>query len=367
MHYRKKFTEIAILLVINTAIFVIIFLAYVVVTIEDPHAHMGIQRKIQSIYQNDPYTGYTIRPNLAADMPITPDTAYSLYTDIRGVRVTAAGEHGPANPQVVVIGDSQSFGMGVSNDQTYPYALSRELGVPVANLSVPGYSTVAALRRLENFGDFHPKIVILGHYYDHPRRNINTCSPAFAVFNCITVPYLAKTSDGTFDVREPRDNQFALRQVASYFDYVTGQGPAYSWWLDYFWWGLRRTRDIFETLRLVNFYPYKEPIDPGVAEVTTRMLFERLRNQAAAMGARPVVLYIPDYLGTEVVPAPAYLARTARDLEIPLVDATGDIRDIKEQDPDHLSVPNDGHLQGPPHRRIAHLLAERIRVLGLLN
>lgn len=367
MRYRNKFTEIAVLLIINTMIFVVIFFAYVILTIENPRAHMGIQRKIQSIYQNDPYTGYTIRPNLAADLPITPDTAYTVFTDNRGVRVAAAGEYSSANPQVVVIGDSQSFGMGVQNDQTYPDALSKELGVSVTNLGVPGYGTVAALRRLEKFGDLHPKVIILGHYYDHPRRNINTCSPAFAVFKCITVPYLAPTSQGAFGVQEPRDNQFAIHQVASYFDYVTGQGSAYTVWLDYYWSGLRRTRDIFETLRLINFYPYKEPVDPVAAEATTRMLFERLRNQAVSMGARPMVLYIPDYLGTEVAPPPAYLAHIARDLGIPLVDATEDIRDVKEHDPTHLSVPNDGHLQGIPHHRIAHLLAERIKLLGLLN
>lgn len=367
MNYVKKFTEIAILLVINAAIFAIMFLGYVAVTIESPRAHMGIQRKIQSIYQNDSHTGYTIRPNLAANMPITPDTDYTVYTDSRGVRVDAAGKHAPANPEVIVIGDSQTFGMGVSYDQTYPYALSRELGVTIANLGVPGYSTVCALRRLESFGDLHPKVIVLGHYHDHPRRNINACSPAFAVFTCITVPYLAKDLNDTFIVNEPGDNTFTLGQITSYFNYVTGQGPAYSVWLDYFWSGLRRTRDIFETLRLIDFYPYKEPIDPAIAEATTRRLFERLRNQTAMMGARLVVLYIPDYFGARVEPAPDYLTRIARELDIPLVDPTNEIQDIKEHDPEHLSVPNDGHLQGTPNRRIAHLLAERIRELRLLN
>lgn len=264
----------------NVAIFTIIFLGYVAVTIESPRAHMGIQRKIQSIYQNDSYTGYTIRPNLAADLPITPNTAYTVYTDIRGIRINATGEIVPANPAVIVIGDSQTFGMGVAHDQTYPYLLSRELGAEVTNLGVPGYGTVSALRRLETFGDLHPKVIVLGHYFDHPRRNINTCSPAFAVFTCMTVPYLAKSPDGTFIVNEPTDNTFALGQITSYFNYVTGQGPAYSVELDYFWSGLRRTRAIFETLRLINFYPYKEPIDPAIAEATTRLLLERLRNQA---------------------------------------------------------------------------------------
>ena len=367
MNYVKKLTEIAILIVINVAIFSIMFLGYVAVTIESPRAHMGIQRKIQSIYQNDSYTGYTIRPNLAADLPITPDTAYTVYTDSLGVRVDAAGKHAPANPAVIVIGDSQTFGMGVSHDQTYSSALSRELGAEVTNLGVPGYGTVSALRRLEKFGNLHPKVIVLGHYFDHPRRNINTCSPAFAVFTCITVPYLAARPNGTFIVNEPGDNTFALGQITSYFNYVTGQGPGYSVWLDYFWSGLRRTRDILETLRLIDFYPYKDPIDPPIAEATTRLLLERLRNQAAMMGAQPVVLYIPDYFGARVEPAPDYLTRIARELDIPLVDPTNEIQDIKEHDPEHLSVPNDGHLQGTPNRRIAHLLAERIRELGLLN
>lgn len=367
MGYVKKFAGLATLIVINVAIFTIMFLGYVAATIESPRAHMGIQRKIQSIYQNDSHTGYTIRPNLAADLPITPDTSYTVYTDSRGVRVDAAGKHAPANPAVIVIGDSQTFGMGVSYDQTYPHALSRELGVEVTNLGVPGYGTVSALRRLERFSDLHPKVIVLGHYHDHPRRNINVCSPAFAVFSCITVPHLAKTPNGTFSMREPGDNQSALDQINAYFNYVTGQGPAYSIWLDYFWSGLRRTRDIFETLRLIDFYPYKEPIDPTIAEATTRLLLERLRNQATMMDARPMVLYIPDYFGARVEPAPDYLTRIARELDIPLVDPTNEIQDIKEHDPEHLSVPSDGHLQGTPNRRIAHLLTGKIMDLGLIN
>lgn len=366
MGYKKKAAGITILALINVAIFFAIFIGYVALTIDDPRAHMGIQRKIQSIYQNDPYLGYTIRPNLAADLPITPDTSYSVFTDARGVR-TAAAASGIVAPKVVVIGDSQSFGMGLSYEQTYPHALSKELGVPVANLGVPGYGTVSALRRLERFGDLRPKVIILGHYHDHPRRNINPCSPSFAVFTCIRVPYLAKAANGTWGAREPSDNQFALDQVTAYFDYVTGQGPDYSLWMDYFWSGIRRTRAILETLRLIDFYPYKEPIDPSIAEASTRFLLEQFRDQAARLGARPLLLYIPDYFSTEVPPAPDYLVKAVNDLGIALVDPTDEIKNIKEHDPEHLSVPNDGHLQGTPNKRIAQLIAVKIRKSEFLN
>lgn len=344
----------------------IALLGFIILTIENPHARMGIQRQIPSLYRPDSRTGYSLRENLAADVPITPDTSYSVYTNQEGIRVASAAAPTPRGG-IVVVGDSQSFGMGIEYQQTFAAGLERMLSVPVANLGVPGYGTVAALRRLEGAGDLAPKLVILGHYHDHPRRNVNRCSPAFWVFDCITAPYVSLRKDGSLAEHEPRSNDAAIRQVADYFNYVTGQSPPYTWLRDYWWSGLRRAQQVFASLHLVDTYPYTAPIDPRVAEPVTRQLLIRMRELSARQGARFLILYIPDCFGDHVGPAPDYLVGLTRELGIPLVDPTEAIEDVKKNHPELLAVPGDDHLQPEPHRRIAEALASAILEEKLLE
>ena len=68
--------------------------------------------------------------------------------------ITAGGYRAPEarrNPAFVFIGDSFTFGQGLSDAETFPAIFCRALAASCANLGVPGASTTSAIDRLEHY------------------------------------------------------------------------------------------------------------------------------------------------------------------------------------------------------------------------
>jgi hypothetical protein len=78
-------------------------------------------------------------------------------------------------PNIVVIGDSYSFGIGVDDGQDYPAILTKLLGgrANVVNLGVPGYGLTQEIRLYYEFGQvFDPQIVLLQFSDNDPDDNM---------------------------------------------------------------------------------------------------------------------------------------------------------------------------------------------------
>lgn len=70
--------------------------------------------------------------------------------------ITAAGHRAPpvtGNPDVVFVGDSFTFGFGLTDEQTFASIYCRERGLACANLGLPGSGTLRQVERLEEFLD----------------------------------------------------------------------------------------------------------------------------------------------------------------------------------------------------------------------
>jgi lysophospholipase L1-like esterase len=73
----------------------------------------------------------------------------------------------PSKEHILVVGDSVTFGVGVSNEETFPYFLGRRIqkkyrNIQVLNLGVPGYGVDQYYLRLKRYiGDLKPKIIIV--------------------------------------------------------------------------------------------------------------------------------------------------------------------------------------------------------------
>jgi lysophospholipase L1-like esterase len=78
-----------------------------------------------------------------------------------------SSEVNPSKEHVLVVGDSVTFGVGVSNDETFPYFLGRRIekkyrNIQVLNLGVPGYGLDQYYLRLKRYiVDLKPKIIIV--------------------------------------------------------------------------------------------------------------------------------------------------------------------------------------------------------------
>jgi lysophospholipase L1-like esterase len=99
------------------------------------------------------------------------------------VRINSAGFRGPecaptppaGVTRVVVLGDSETFGINLAERDTFPAALERRLnarqagGFEVLNLGVPGYNTANQLALLKARGiRLRPQIVVLLYNFNDP-------------------------------------------------------------------------------------------------------------------------------------------------------------------------------------------------------
>jgi lysophospholipase L1-like esterase len=107
----------------------------------------------------DSELGWASIANRRAEMPFGTITSNSL-----GFR---SGEINPAKDQIVVIGDSVSWGDGVGDQETFPYFLQQRLNASttqVSNLAVSGYGFdqyyLFLARHISRFNN--PKLVIVG-------------------------------------------------------------------------------------------------------------------------------------------------------------------------------------------------------------
>lgn len=72
-------------------------------------------------------------------------------------------EH-PARVDVVVIGDSQTYGSEVAREQAWPQRLAEQLGRSTYNLALGGYGPVQYLRLMDDALALDPRLVLIGLY-----------------------------------------------------------------------------------------------------------------------------------------------------------------------------------------------------------
>jgi len=95
-----------------------------------------------SIFQSDPDIGWTVRANASSlHQHIAKDFSVTVHTDERGFR---KGEiFFPNRKNLLILGDSFTFGFGVEDNQTYPYYLSENL--PRYNVLNAGFTSGMSL------------------------------------------------------------------------------------------------------------------------------------------------------------------------------------------------------------------------------
>ncbi len=131
---------------------------------------------LDRVHINGPGICWRVKPNLK-DYEIVGrcwdrDVRFVLSTNEQGLRnpPLASGE---TRTRILAIGDSTTFGLGVSNDETWPAQLEKRLnaaaGKPqfeVLNAGIPGVSSFQGLVYLDKIGfGFEPALVIacFGH------------------------------------------------------------------------------------------------------------------------------------------------------------------------------------------------------------
>lgn len=122
-------------------------------------------------FVHDKYAGWKNAPILAT----TDAYGSSIRTNSQGMRNDYDFSTVPdERPRLMIVGDSYSFGHGVSNEDTYAYILNKEYlpGWEVMNLAVSATGTDQNYLMYEHYGEkFSPNIVLLGFYLLDFNRN----------------------------------------------------------------------------------------------------------------------------------------------------------------------------------------------------
>jgi hypothetical protein len=87
---------------------------------------------------------------------LDPGAVYHQYSNEYNAltTITDKGYRAPAvqgNPDVLFVGDSFTFGFGLTDEQTFPSIYCRQQGLQCANLGMPGSGTLRQVRRLEQY------------------------------------------------------------------------------------------------------------------------------------------------------------------------------------------------------------------------
>ncbi len=141
---------------------------------------------LYSFEDYSPTLGWVLQPNLDEFMMAEE----VLNTNSHGLRATQEYAYEPGDsPRVVVLGDSFTFGLDVSDDETYVAYLDELLPEWEAlNLGVPGYGHDQMLIYLQEEGlNYRPNVVLVGFVHLDLYRNMmhfkNYAKPRFVLDN----------------------------------------------------------------------------------------------------------------------------------------------------------------------------------------
>src|SRR5262245_20370005 len=120
-----------------------------------------------------PYIGHLHTPNHSFVIASGSDFTMTHRTGPHGFRNSPPW---PDSADIVVLGDSVTFGYGVTEDEAWPAVLARSLGTTRhVNLGLIGAGPQQYLRVYETFGvPLQPKLVIVGFFAGNDFSNAET-------------------------------------------------------------------------------------------------------------------------------------------------------------------------------------------------
>jgi hypothetical protein len=297
--------------------------------------------------ERDGEIGYVPRPNNVVEF-YHPDsgTRYHAFTDQRGARVTDRGEQTPSHADLMFIGCSFTWGLGVINEDTYAAQTGRLLGVSTVNLGMGGYSSIQSLLRLRRNLDSKPRVVIYGFLGTHLERNVSPCAAAPPVF-CLTQPYF-EPGDDAGHIHPPFAPLEGFEAVHIIVHDWHGPGDM-----------LRGAMWAFHTDLFHLTTRVEQSKDTMTASI--RFAIAEMEKTTRSIGAKLLIVHIP--MLERPADPPEALRLAIRESGVRFVDVTPAVRAHYRANPDVPLVlsPVDSH----PNRRGHRLIAEEIvAVLG---
>ncbi len=258
--------------------------------------------------------------------------------------------NGPASlprnpPSILALGDSFTFGDEVSDDETWPAALERELHRSVVNAGVFGYGVDQAVLRGEQLSEsLHPAVIILGLLGDDTWRcefsvRKGVGKPWFRLAGDDVVLASAEIAPPTASDRDLDWLRWSLGHSLLFDRLMRAEFPF--WWLQ----GVRRS----------------ERVHGDGIEVSARLM-RRLADVARQHHAKALVVALYDrrVRDQERRACTAVLDR-ARACGLATLDLAPDLQSLRRHDPDAHARLYRGHFTAEGNAWAAARIAERLR------
>ena len=208
----KNFFFSLMALLISLTVLIIIYAALIIPY--KIYSNSARSSSTQNYARFDEFYGYTSNHNLRSIVNLHYiNRSYNLFTDKDGARISKNHLNKDSKENdVLVIGDSLSFGYGVNYEDTFVYLLGKNLNKEIKNFAVSGYSTVQSYKVLRNKLQSE-KLIIYGFIEDHLRRNISKCGPTSGIY-CTVVPVAELNKEKEIIISEKIFvNNFKLNQM----------------------------------------------------------------------------------------------------------------------------------------------------------
>lgn len=179
----------------------------------------------------DPTKGWSLKQNLN----MSASNGLFLSSNSKGIRGKKEYGYGKSSKKrILILGDSFTFGEGVSDNETYPYYLQLALPfIEIINFGVHGYGHDQMLIYFREEGiKYKPDILILGFVGDDMNRNIlefrDYPKPKFEILNGklkLKNPHITEAKE--FIKKEPFRSRFVDLLSLIYQSYMQKMGLNY--------------------------------------------------------------------------------------------------------------------------------------------
>ena len=251
-----------------------------------------------SFIQEDRTIGYSQRPNI--EMQHVTPPIYTVYTDNLGGRASHKGVVVPSSVDILGIGCSFAWGHGVDDQSTYLKLLGRDLHLTVFNAALASYGMTSALLSLEKHLSLKPKVVIYGFIDDHIARSLHPCAP------CAT-PFCRPTAYVSFDVAgKPYIHPPGI-SCPGYFSYLHDVFMEHPFGFGDVVWAMRRDLMIFLGQNAASINARFNTTAQDIQKKAVEFLLDRMVVRCRQIGAKLVIVYLPD--AGSMTPPPVPLAQ----------------------------------------------------------
>ncbi len=308
------------------------------------------------LYAHDPTIGWRLTPNQSCrQKTVEYDVQYK--TNSKGLRDKEehAYQKDPEKKRILILGDSHTFGQGVSLEETFGKVLEEKTGAEVLNLGVAGYDAGQYYLALNTEGmKYDPDIVILDLYFlnDIDEINIGSLSgpkPVFYLENNLLKWKNAPEETASAN-REPKED-YRVKNKAAYkltkwiFDLKT-LSLAKILAKEYLYERLSR----LGLVKDLSDYEEKFALFEGIVKKTKELLPNKTLAAVLIPSKNVGYNWLERQIGGRV-------ASILKDNGIPFVDLTQTVVLRK-----NLYFPKDGHINRKGHAMVAEAIA---KLLGL--